>query len=704
MATVAEKQRRKDLLRERERQVDLKRSLEIAQTLRRFNEPQRPLSRLVDAEQKIAQQKISTGAKIKAGLANTLGKGIVKVKDRWVSSGWRAVKGHAAAAGTAGLALATPWKEESRKQLTEHAFDWVIWIGLAYYLFDRYVWGFNNLTIFKFWINVAIAIFLLMLTFGKGPLVVALSVFLMVIWGSSLNGIAGFGLPYISESMIMGVAVATAIFYGIAKWKGVDVRGIVAVLVTFYLQTGVLRLVTEFFPSIVTSPQTNWLFLAELWPYWFIFGLYYGHHTEKTSKIASLFTFIFVFFFLFSFIDIAYERGGFNFFGEETLLKNQAALQEQSEKLAESRARNFDIVAAPATCAIDTLLNPKKYEGYSDCVEKKQNPPPPPSEEDLLRASKKDKHPRISLFFIPVDEGKRIDNLENTAEQIGNVRIEAVLTGVAQAPKEIILSCSVNNGGKVAPEKTSAERSVAWKETVTCIPTVPLKKGSNDVSIRAKWAQLAESDYPVYFMEEKALDDVLQRELGKISYSNAQKACKGQVLCLRDLETSAYRRIPEFGKMFAEDPNWDMRSRYDPEPAALIIGTEFPPVIPLAAGKEIDFKLKVANLQPDGRIAAIKSIKITMPGWIEPAEGCTLLEKAGDHYEVPQENLQADWLSVLPSPSLKEQKDVLGQCKLKITRIPVEDFPSLSTLQSAAFRATMDFDYELRSMFAVRQG
>jgi len=630
-------------------------------------------------------------------LGRTWGKG-VEVKDTTKE----VMRKHVENAGLAGLALATPWREKSRLHLTEHAFDWVIWIGLAYYLFDRYLWGFQP-TVFKFWINFIIAIFILTITFGKGVLVVATSVLLMVLWGSAIQGIAGFGFSYVSSDMITAVAVITALAYGIARWKGADVQGVLAVLIFFFLQTDILTLAIAFLPGLVTSPSTNWLFLPEFWPYWFILGIWYGHRTERTSKVASFFTIVFILFFFFSFVQMAYVSGGFGFFGQETLLKNRAALEERSKELEESRTRNIGIVAAPATCLFDVLINPKKYDGYYDCVEAKQNPPPPPSEEDLLRASKKDKRPRIFLFFINNDEGKRVDNLENAPESIGKVRIEATLTGEAQADKNVLLSCSINNGGNVTPAETVAEQGAAWKETVSCLPTAPLKKGSNEIVFRARWAQLAESDYPVYFMGKEALDSILEREFSWLPYLNARSACKGQPLCLRDLQRDVYRRIPEFKKMFADNPGWNMESRYDPEAAALLIGTEFPPIIPLAVGQELDFRLKVANLNPEGRITAIKSVRITMPDWMEPAEGCTLLEKAGDYYGVPEENLQADWSSVLASPGLKTQKDVPGLCRLKVMKIS-DEYPDLSTLSPVVFRATMDFDYELRTEFIVRQG
>ncbi len=690
---------------QRRKQAALKGRLKRAQSAREKTGPQRPLAKLVETEKKLEKERASGLGKFRKGLANTFGKAVYKLKGLELH---KKVAEHGKFVGGAasGLGLALAGKGASK--LKEHVwpknqFDKIIWVGIFYYAFQ---WAyqltvgdiFSKIPMQFIILNFVIAMFVFILFFKPDLIQIIGTGLIISLYMLIMNTGFTFDIAFIpggevgiTVSLVAITLLIAFIFHNILHK---ETSGMIGISIVFLLETGLKVFLASQAPALFTG-------LLLYWPYWLTLGAVAGSYTVETSRLAGFMRFL-LFLIAISLVLVNVITGG-TFYGatqfdisDEKKEAGIESLKENWKNIGETWKR----LAAPFTCIGEI--------DYQKCISEKTKPPEkkPTEEEELLATANKEKPRRINLYFVDTNQQYFTANEK--------VSISTQLKGKSTTtnPKDILLGCSVNeiSGTITKPEKETkikGEDSNFYQD-IECEPNIQLKAGKHEVEFLAKWRQLATTSYPNYFMDQEELDNLLgdYRESGE--YSIEEQKCQNSPdtkKCLSVLMTSIYSKISKFNSIQSDYPNFERRSKYDDEVAAILIeNTAFDIVtgVPQEGGT-FNLKFSVANnhRNKNGEITKVNDVFIGFPDKFADKieKNCDfLIENDGVEedikkvypYKIDNKKLDSiEWEKV----KFEKQK-IIGSCEwvikdvgLFITRINII--------------GQIDFDYQLKNDIEV---
>jgi len=668
-----------------------------------------PLSKLIAAEKKIAEdsekkknkkEKISSKiGKSKIGL--TLGKGIHNVGQGFAKAGGFLA---GAASGTY-----SAFKGKGTEKIKEHIwsknqFDKLIWIGLIYYAIQWYyklVIGidvFNRIPYEFMIINFIIAIAALIFCFKPTVTEIAGTISIIMIYFFIIQ--TGYTIPIPNlpfgingEILTLISLIVMTVLIGLI-WRhflNADISGMIGVSLVFLLEISY----KIFFAT--QAPIPILINIIIYMPYWFLLGIILGGYVEGgTSKLVGFFrgTFILIItLFLVSNLLLAGTSYG------STQFSISKEKQEQGEAAFKEGWDNF-VNAIGALTDPFTCIGPNMEE----CMKEKaalRNKKEPTEEEKLLAVANEKKPSRISLYFSNINQ--YFDTVQN--ENYENIKISTQLNGQAIVDKQINLACSINEirSKIIYPKEETATikaDNLAWYQDILCQPIEKLKTGVNEVEFLALWRQYADTKYVNYFMEHSKYEDILKQIVNKgPEYSNQIKQCgfSKDKECINKVKQAFYSQIPELEDIETDYPDFNMKAKYDDEPAAILIeNTAFPLIGVPYDGKTFNLRFSVLN-NGKGQILGIKNIYVTLPDPIEYTEDkCDILEKSDrsvkEEYQIKKNILNSiDWSSIRP----ESQKIIPGLCELKVEQLG-EDF------KRATIWGNILFDYQLKNKFDVQ--
>ncbi|MBD3249709.1 hypothetical protein GF336_06715 [Candidatus Woesearchaeota archaeon] len=482
-----------------------------------------------------------------------------------------------------------------------------------------------------------------------------------------------FNFEYNPLYQLFNLVFMLYVGFAVFKWQR-NPKYIFPVLLTFFLEAGLIGVLGSQFPFLVENSITQYFFMRVLWPYWLLLGLIYGEkEVSEPSHITNMGLAAFIIFWLIT-------GGMIGILGDlpehfDVFQEQKFVAQEEAEKGVISQFKEtWHLFADRIACASQMGTG-----NYENCMEKRLY----------------GRHPELA-------KEAAAGVIDNSMEFV-DVNIQPAGTTDFAPPKDISvraymkisnpelgfdiksISCHFEKGARgseTVVQGTVSPSSVTANNYITCSPKKALSKGTWRAVFEADIDRLeSSSEIKLYFVSipEEEYFNIINPEVKDISY-------RSKIENLKDYEGGKWRDLVDGvlieGKVQSTSSPGFMTTKIGP---------------PLVGGKIVT--LPIYNIHEEDRFYLVVNVENLRDGSINDIYNLEFHFPDGMSYQCS--DTSNDYLSDLVESQiseLKKIKDVLpeiAECTLTVNNINTF-LLNVNVPELKRFRVDLNYEYKVK--------